>query len=133
MTQDRNDQNLATGLGDALGQVYSNNYENERNRQVQTSAAVPGAVNSAISGLGNIAQIGDIERLYKQNLLNSQYGDFTDQRDHGWNQLGRLGGMVGNAQGGMPRTTTQTQGYDPISQGLGTWMMANQMGSKGGS
>lgn len=133
MQQDQNDQNLARGLGDAIGQVRSGNYEAERNRQMQGVAMAPGMLNTAVNTLGQIAGLGDIERRYKQSLLDSQYTDFTDQRDHGWNQLGKLGGMIGVTQGAVPQTTTSKQGYDPISQGIGTWMLANQMGQgKGG-
>ena len=132
MAQDQNDTNLARGLGDAIGQVRSGNHEAERNRQMQAAGMAPNLTSSAIGSLGQIASLGNIERLYNQQLLDSQYGDFTDQRDHGWNQLNRLGSLFGATQGSMPRTTTSQQGYDPISQGLGTYMMASNMYNKGG-
>jgi hypothetical protein len=123
---------LATGLGDSLGQVYSNAYENAANRALSSVGAMGGLVNTATGALSTGLQAGNIPRLQQQQLLDSLYGDFTEQRDFPWTQLQRAAGLLGPIAGNnaMGTSSTSQTTYDPVSQGLGLMAAA---GSKGGN
>lgn len=51
-----------------------------------------------------LLDIGGMQRQYDQSNLDLAYKDWTDQRDYGWNQLGRLSGALN----GMPTNRTET-------------------------
>ena len=138
MSEDRNQENLSRGLGDALGSVYSTGYENERNRQMQAVPASAGLYQTGMSGLNQGLNAGNVYRGYQQELINAQRGIFNEQRDYPWQQIQRLGSLMSQAQGGAGSTsTTQGPAPDRASQYGGLALAGlnayNGSGGKGGS
>lgn len=129
LAQARANEGFTRGLGDALAQAD----ELEQNRRMQAATAIPGLLGQVIGGVGNAISIGDIDRRQNQSLLDSLYGDFTEQRDYPWTQLQRAGGLLSNVLGGVGRTETATSRTDPVSQGLGLYALSQGFGGKGGT
>lgn len=100
-------QDLARQLqaGQTLGsltnqqqQMLSNLGQNQANLgQLRSSL---GAADAA-----SIAALGETERGLTQNMLNSQYQDFQNQRDYPWQQMANLSSIVRGQQ--IPTSTTQ--------------------------
>lgn len=133
IAQDRNDENLARGLGDSIGSLYSGAYEAERGRQMQAAQLAPNLFNTYASFLGNGMQAGELERGIGQQAMDLEHQSWQDANNYPWSQLERGAGIIGSLQGGMPRqTTTQGPGPDRVSQGLGLWMLGSNMARQGG-
>ena len=128
-----NQRALATGLGDAIGSINANEFQQSRQNALQGVGAIGSALGSVTGALGNAMQAGDIPRQQLQQVYNTGYNDYLDQRNYPWQQLQNFSGLLTGARGAAPTTTTQTQGYDPISQGIGLWTLGSSMGNKGGN
>jgi hypothetical protein len=124
---------LSTGLGDALGNVYSTGYENAANRALSSVGALGGLLSGATGALATGLQAGNIPRQQQQSLLDSLYGDFQEQRNYPWQQIQNAASLLGTGSRAGGSTTSSVQGYDPVSQGLGVMQLASSMGSKGGN
>lgn len=118
--QQRADESLARGLGDALAQADYGQYEAGQNRMMNAVPLAYQGQQNALSGYGQGLSAGGIARGYEQDLLSSQYGDWQASQDYPFRQteffgnaLGRLGGQMGG------QTTQMTPGPDRASQGLG--------------
>jgi hypothetical protein len=133
MADEMNQRALATGLGDATGQVLSSGYENAANRALQSVGALGGLANTGVSALGSALTAGAVPQQQQQQLLSSLYGDFQEQRQYPWTQLQNAAGLLTGARGATGQTQTSVQGYDPVSQGVGLAQLASQKGGAGGS
>lgn len=80
-----------------------------------------------------LMNVGNLRQMYSQNLINSDYGDFTDQRDYPQTQLDRYGNAISRATGGQGTTTQQTNNSSNpwanllggSAMGLALWNMYN--------
>lgn len=129
LAQGRAERNLAQGLGDATGQLYSNAYENSQQRRLGAVGAAGGLASNYSGLLGSATQAGDIPRQQQQSVIDALYGDFN--RVAGWpeHQLGLLSQGVGALSGVAPRdTTTVGPGADRVSQGVGMLALSNAIG-----
>lgn len=134
MADELNQRALATGLGDSLGGVYSSGYENAANRSLQSVGQLGSLFNTGTGALSTALNAGAVPQQNQQQLLNSLYSDFTEQRQYPWTQLQNAAGLVAPIFGGsMGSTQTTQQSYSPVSQGLGVLSLANQAGNKGGN
>lgn len=120
--QQLNKQLGGSWMQDTLGRQFAgeearlgrgtNAWEGERGRMV-------GAVGNALQGQGMdlglnqaLMGAGDINRSYKQDLLNQQYADWQDQQNHPYKMLDYMTGLLSRAQGGMsPNQITTQPGY----------------------
>lgn len=128
-----NQRALATGLGDAEATALSGAYENSQNRALQSVGALGGLINTGVGALSTGLTAGAIPQQYNQNLDTSLYNDFLEQRQYPWTQLQNAASLLGIGRSGAGSTTTQVQGYDPLSQGLGLYQLGSQKGGSGGS
>ena len=91
----------------------ANNWEAERNRQMQAIPQAFGADSSYNSQMQNLMGAGDAQRQYNQSGLDFGYNQWKDLQDWDWNQLGRRANIVSQAQGGVNPTATTSGGYTP--------------------
>lgn len=133
IAQDLNDRNLAQGLGDAVGNLYSNAYENERNRQMQAAGMVPSLASGASGFLNNAIQAGDIPRQQQQQVMDALRQQWENAYNYPLTQLQGVGSAIAPLFGALPRTSTTTGSPpDPVQQGLGILALGN-MASSGSS
>ncbi len=131
LAQDQNDTNLARGLSQGLGSVYSQAYNDQQNRALAGAQGAQGLAGSYSNILNNATQAGNTTRNYEQSVIDALYGDFQNANNYPWDQLSRGANIFGQLQGGAPRTTTTTgPGADPVAQGLGAWALGSSL-SKG--
>ena len=118
------------GLGDSLAalsaQTYGQNYENERNRQLQAWGAAPGLAGQDYADFQKLMGVGDINRQYNQDLLNQRYQDWTDWYNYPLKQLDVLGNTIGLSIGNSGTTmSTAPNPYqtNPFANVLGAGLM----------
>jgi hypothetical protein len=132
MAQGQNDQNLARGLAQGMGSINANAFDNMQNRRLQAAQGSGNLANLYSGILGNAANAGNMQRGFDQQVIDANYGDWQTANNYSWDQLGRGANIFGQLQGAAPRTTTTTgPGSDPVSQGLGLWMLGSNMGRSG--
>lgn len=129
LAQDRQEENLARGLGDATGALYQSGWNNMQNTRAN-AVGLGNNLASTYSGiLGSALNAGNTQTQQEQNVINANYGDWQTANNYPWQQLQNGAGIFGQLQGAAPRTTTTTgPGANPISQGLGTIMLGNYLG-----
>lgn len=126
LAQGQNDTNLARGLSQGLGGVYSQAFDNQQNRALQGAQGAQNLGGAYSNILNNATQAGNTTRNYEQSVIDALYGDFQNANNYPWEQLQRGAGIFGQLQGGAPRTTTTTgPGSDPVAQGLGAWSLGS--------
>lgn len=133
MADERNARALSTGLGDAYATAYGNAYQNAQTNKLGAASGLGSLLNTGLQGLTTGLNAGNVQRQQQQSLLDSLYGDFTEQRDYPWQQIQRFGSLLGVGGGAAGSNTARTQNYDPISQGLGLMQLGSGMSNKGGS
>jgi hypothetical protein len=125
-----NQRALATGLTDGIGSLNNSAYNTMRQNQMQGIGTLNSTLGSATGALGSAMQAGDIPRQQMQQVYNTGYNDYMDQRQYPWSQLQNFAGLLTGARGAAGSTTTGQQNYDPISQGLGLAALGGSL--KGG-
>jgi hypothetical protein len=134
IAQDTNETNLARGLSQGLGGVYSNAYDNMQNRRIQGANGSQQLAGTYGNALNNSIQAGNTSRNFDQNVIDALYGDWQSANNYPWQQIERGANVFGQLQGGAPRQTTTTgPGSDRVSQGLGLWALGNNLGGSSGS
>lgn len=139
MEQTRNDEALARGLGDALGQIEYGDFNNAMNRRM---SAVPLAGQMAQQRMGLLEsglRAGTQQQGYGQALADAMRSDWTQARDWDWTQADRFRQAMGGVMGGAGQTTTTTAPSNPLSQlmglgilGYGSGMFGSLFGPGGG-
>lgn len=99
-------------LGNVASRLYNQQYESERNRQMQALGMVP-AFESGMAGAA---------------LPALQAGQMMDNQD--WDALNRYSNLIASMQSGIPATTTASQPMyrNPLAGGLGGALAGAQLG-----
>lgn len=121
MADELNQRALATGLGDAQSQF-----------RLGAANTLGSLLNTGLSGLNSTLNAGGVQQGNLQNVYNTAYNDFLEQRNYPWTQLQNAGNLLGLGRGASGSTTTSVQGYDPVSQGIGLYQLGSQLGGKSG-
>lgn len=120
-------------LGDTAANMYGQNYNNERQRQVQSQLFGTQLGEQDYRDAQALMGVGDINRGLQQDVLNQQYGDW--QQYKGWPQQQldayRQAVATGMGAGSSGTTTSQQPGYKAnplagaIGGGLGGYVLGN--------
>lgn len=119
------------GLQEGFLNRGSQNYEQERGRQMGAIGAGNDQQALARQRAQDLLGVGDANRSYSQDLLNLGLQDWQDSQNHEFKMADWFSGLLGRAQGGMsPNMTTSQSGYaaSPFSQLLGGAMMGRSLG-----
>lgn len=111
-------------FGDSLGQfannLYGQNYQAERGRQLGAAQAAPGFAGARQAfDFGNanaLNSIGQQQQALGQNYLNADYAQFQDANNYPYKQLDTFASMFNPNLG---RTATQSQSINPMLGALG--------------
>jgi len=98
-------ETMARGLGDVANQMYSNNYQNERQNMMNALGMAPQFAQEDYNNLNAMNQVGDARRELSQSLLDQQYADWLEAQNFDLKNLDILGNSLNMAVGGQGITT----------------------------
>ncbi|MFC3816635.1 hypothetical protein [Lysobacter sp. GCM10012299] len=125
---------LASQLGDISTGMRSQDYDRQvglaesdinrrmqasqdfQNRQLQALSLAPQTQQLGYMGANQLFGMGQQQQLLQQLGYDTQYGDFTEQRDWKGNQLGVLANALGTIQGGSTSQTGANPNYRSAGQ-----------------
>jgi len=96
---------MTRGLGDVANQMYSNNYQNERQNMMGALGMAPQFAQEDYNNLNAMNQVGDARRELSQSLLDQQYADWLEAQNFDLKNLDILGNSLNMAVGGQGITT----------------------------
>lgn len=124
-------QNQLTAKG-AIGNAATNAYNNARSDQLQAMQLAPQMQNMGYTDAKQLLGAGDVQRSYKQDLLNQQYGDWQAQQNQPYANLDTLqkaiSGSIGNA-GTTMQTSPNPYQANPYASMIGGGLSGAALGS----
>lgn len=118
-----NQEVLTRALGNTAADMYGQNYNNERQRQVQSQLFGTQLGQQDYTDAQALMGVGDINRGLQQDVINQQYGDWKEFRGWPQQQLDSYRQAVATGMGaGSSGTSTQQQpGYkaNPLAGAIG--------------
>ncbi len=108
--QNQQNDTLAKNLGNLEAQTYYNNYNTERNNQLNATQLAPQFANADFQNLDALSSVGSAEDSNNQNILNSKIDRFNYDQNLPANKLAQYMGLVQGNYGGSG-TTTATPTY----------------------
>ena len=106
-------------LTNALSDVYSKNYENERSRQNAMLSNVPALANQDYTDYSNLAKVGQVRQQQAQRDILANMDRFNFLQSAPAQNLNQFLGQVGTAAGNYGSKSSPYQ-YNPFNQALGT-------------
>lgn len=132
LAQSRAMEGFSRGLGDALGGIYNQGFENDQARRFQAAQLAQGLQSGRMQDLAAGLSAGNVERQYGQQLMDALRGGFNEARDYPLRQLDIFGNALRTTAGGAgSNQTTQLPGRDPVSAGIGMMLAGGQLGRAG--
>lgn len=101
---------LGSQLADAALPIYAQNYDNERQRQMQANLFAPQAAQSDYNDLQALLGVGDVRQANTQQNLDYLYNQWNEQRGYRDSQLDKFIQRVYGYPG------SQTTGPNPYAQ-----------------
>lgn len=123
---------LGKALTQGMAEPLFQNYENERSRQMQAAAALPGVSQGII---GNQIGAGQMAEGYDQAAIDAARQKFEEERTAALKPVLEtlpISTSIGGMGGTSSSTTTQTTKPSPFQTALGAGMMGASMFAPGG-
>jgi hypothetical protein len=98
---------MTRNLGDVAGQLYGQNYANERTNQMRANLFAPQLAETDYRDAQALLGVGDVRRENFQDILNLDYENFLAAQQWPYQQANFAGDVLARAMGGGG-TTTQT-------------------------
>jgi hypothetical protein len=114
---------MAREFGNIASNMYGQNYDNERTRQMQANMFAPQAAASDYADAQALTGVGDVYRSYEQDLLNQQLADWYEKKNYPQTMADWYGSRIAQ-MGGMGSAST-TKGPNPYQANP----MANAIGA----
>lgn len=113
---------MGLGLGDALGSILYNNYNNERGIQNAAAQGSPNLANVDFQNISALGQVGAAQEQQQQNIINAEMQKYQQSQLGPWQALGQYAGDVSGNYGGTSSGTSSTMlpSPNPWAQGIGT-------------
>lgn len=132
LAQSRAMEGFSRGLGDALGGIYNQGFENDQARRFQAAQLGQQLQSGRMQDYTTGLSAGNVERQYGQQLIDALRGGFNESRDYPLRQLDIFGNALRTTAGGAGQNqTTQLPGRDPVSTGIGMMLAGGQLGRFG--
>lgn len=126
---------MSRSLGNVANDMYSNNYQNERSRQLQASTQAPMLAGADYMDSAQLQGVGAQRQGLAQSYMNDAKSTFDQAANFPYTQLNRYGDVVraGQGVGGTTTSTgTQEQASSPLAGaaggGLAGYGIASQLG-----
>lgn len=122
-----NQEVMTRELGKTAQDVYGQNYENERNRQMQGLLFAPQLANQDYFDIGQLANVGASKDTRSQDLINSDIDKYNYNSNLPANALRNYIGLTGGNYGGT--TTSSTPYYsNQAGNALSGGLLGSQLG-----
>lgn len=118
-------QATAQGLADSGNQLRYQNYNDERNRQMQATGMAPGIAGAQYMPGQQLMGIGGTMQQQGQNQLDANYGQFQEAQNWPFKTYDAMMAPFGRALGGS--STTTGPGGNPVAGLLGGAMLGNRV------
>ena len=111
-------QNSRQDLGDSLaqmaGNIYGQNYQQERGRQMQAAGMAPSIAPLSYYDQSQLLNVGETYDQQAQREIGDQFNRYMFEQERPYDNLGRYMGYLGGNYG-----QTQTQPFDSTARNLG--------------
>lgn len=116
-----NAEAVARGLGDSIGALAYQNFNDERQRQMQGLTLAPGIEQAGYMPAQQLGLLGQQIEGYEGQRLQDDMARFNFQEQAPWDLLGRYAGLASGmgAQGGTSTQTQPRQGPGGLQTALG--------------
>lgn len=111
LSQERAATNMDRTIGDLTSNIYYQNYQNERNNQLQSANLLGSGMNLLSLPASGLQQIGAQEDKINQDAINNELQKFQGNQTSQWYGLGELAQIL-NAGGFKTTTGSGTQVAD---------------------
>lgn len=98
---------MTRNMGEVAGQLYGQNYTNERTNQQRAMAFAPQLAETDFRDAQALLGVGDVRRENAQDMLNLAYEDFLARQQFPYQQVNFAGDILARSMGGGG-TSTQT-------------------------
>ena len=97
---------MTRNLGETAGQLYSQNFTNERTNQQRAMAFAPQLAEMDYRDAQALLGVGDVRRENTQDLLNLSYENFLAQQQFPYQQVNYAGDILARSMGGGGTSTS---------------------------
>lgn len=111
--QAQQSRDLQQGMGDLASQMYGNQYEQERQKQLQAALVGPQIAQSDYYDIQALLSAGDIKRTEEQNKLNELLNYYTGAQQWPYQQQQFQSTLIPPIYGGGGTSTTSQTGMNP--------------------
>lgn len=94
-TQQANNTAFGDSLGQLANQVYGDNYQQERGRQLQAGLMAPTYGNQAYTDAAALQGVGAAKQAQDQGKLDMNYSDWQNAKNWGYSGYDMLSGLTG--------------------------------------
>lgn len=120
-------QLMSRELGNIANQMYSQNYQNERQNMMGAMNFAPTLAAADYADPQALSTLGDINAKYDTAVLQDAYNRYLQEQQYPGAQLDILGNAIGQTMGAGGKTTAYGAGYNPYAQLAGGGLLAAGM------
>lgn len=134
---DQSRDTLSRSLAESNANLYGNNFQNERNRQMQAAQLAPQTAQLGYLDASQLLNVGEMQDNKSQQNITDQFNRHMFNQERPYDNLARYQGFLGGNYGSESSTPYNTpsglqQGIGAGLAGLGILGEINQAGGLGG-
>lgn len=119
VAQDNANNTLGQNLSQYAANTYNQNYQNERQNQVNAVGQAGTVQNQGLANSNALGTVGSQQDQYNQNLVNADINKWNYNQNLPANKLGQYMGLIQGNYGGTSSTQTPTSGSNMFGNLLG--------------
>lgn len=104
--QASNQYDLSRSLGDTNANIYSGNYQAERQRQIQATGLIPQTQQSLYAPANALMGTGTFQQNQQQNVLNANQQNASQAQNYPWQNLNQFANLYSALTGGSSLGTS---------------------------
>ncbi len=129
---------MANQFGNIASQMYGQNYDQERTRQMQANMFAPQAAAADYADAQALMGVGNINREMTQSLIDQDYADWQEAQQYPYMQSDFMKNAVLAGQGAGSSSTSKTSGgssglANALGYGAAGYGLANSILGMGGA
>lgn len=118
-----------TGLSSALTQMYQTDYQNNAQNKIQAAAMLPSLQQASLLPGQTQTAIGDMNRAYEQQLIDSDVAKWNFAQTQPWNLLGQYMSMTSGNYGYQGATTSSPGAASTAGGAIGGALIGSAFGA----
>lgn len=126
---------LANALGSVAGQMYGQNYQDERTQQMRAASYVPQYAQQDYADAQALIGVGDAYRNDNQSNINQALANWTEAKQNPYKSLDTLASTIATASGGYANSSSSAPNpyqATPMASMIGGGLLGNAVGSQYG-